>query len=63
MFAYLSLLVELKNSDAIYVNFLVVGHAHMTIDQYFPVKTRKICREKIVDSHSPIAPQVFLNLI
>jgi hypothetical protein len=53
MFAYLSLLIELEHLDTIYVNFLVVGHTHTTVDQYFSVLTRKICSKKFVGS--PIA--------
>lgn len=56
MFAYLSYLVELEKFDNIYVNFLVVGHTHTSIDQYFSVITRKICSKRFVGS--PIALHV-----
>jgi hypothetical protein len=35
MFTYLSALVELDYFDKIYINFLIVGHTHNTLDQYF----------------------------
>lgn len=37
MFSYLSLLVEMHQFEEIEVNFLIVGHTHTTIDQYFGV--------------------------
>lgn len=39
MFAYLSLLVELSIFDQIRFSFLIVGHTHCIIDQYFSVIT------------------------
>ena len=42
MFAYLSLLVEQRHFDEIRVNFLIVGHTHAPIDQYFSVITKKL---------------------
>jgi hypothetical protein len=35
MFAYMSLLVETCAFDVITVNFMIVGHTHSSIDQYF----------------------------
>ena len=49
MFAYLSLLVEQGHFDEIQVNFLIVGHTHTTIDQYFSVITKQLY-EKFVGS-------------
>jgi hypothetical protein len=37
MFGYLSMLVEAKIFNTIYINFMIVGHTHSTIDQYFSV--------------------------
>lgn len=56
MFAYLSLLAQKLHFDEIFVNFLIVGHTHTTIDQYFSVITNKICSKKFVGS--PLALQV-----
>jgi hypothetical protein len=35
MMAYLSMLVETKEFDEIEMNFLIVGHTHCSIDQFF----------------------------
>lgn len=56
MFAYLSLLVERLHFEKVYVNFLIVGHTHTTIDQYFSVITKAICSKKFIGS--PLALQV-----
>ncbi len=37
MMCYLSLLIEMKYFDECYMNFLIVGHTHSSIDQYFSV--------------------------
>jgi hypothetical protein len=42
MFSYFSLLVESFVFDVIHVNFLIVGHTHSSIDQYFSVLTGSI---------------------
>lgn len=42
MFGYFSMLIEAKIFDRIEVNFLIVGHTHSTIDQYFSVLSRAI---------------------
>jgi hypothetical protein len=42
MFSYFSLLVEQFFFDTIHVNFLIVGHTHSSIDQYFSVLTGSI---------------------
>lgn len=42
MFAYLSLLTAEKYFDEIYCNFLLVGHTHCSIDQYFGVISKVI---------------------
>ena len=42
MFSYFSLLIEQFFFDEIHVNFLIVGHTHSSIDQYFSVLTGAI---------------------
>jgi len=42
MFGYFSLLVESFSFDVVHVNFLIVGHTHSSIDQYFGVLTGAI---------------------
>lgn len=42
MFAYLSLLVQEGHFRVIEVFFLIVGHTHTSIDQYFSVISRMI---------------------
>ena len=53
MFAYFSLLVEIGTFDIIEVNFLIVGHTHCSIDQYFSILSRGIRRCEFIES--PIA--------
>jgi len=50
MFGYLSMLVEDPTCavDVIDVNFLIVGHTHASIDQYFSVLSNKIEHAKFV---------------
>jgi hypothetical protein len=42
MFGFLSALVEKGIYDKIFVNFLIVGHTHASIDQYFSVLSKAI---------------------
>ena len=42
MFTYLSLLVERFDFESIRVNFLIVGHTHCIVDQYFSTLSQKI---------------------
>ena len=58
MFGYLSLLIEHGHFDEIHVNFLIVGHTHTTIDQYFSVITNKM-KGKFIGS--PLALQHIFN--
>jgi hypothetical protein len=53
MFAYMSLLVESFIFDRIEVNFLIVGHTHSSIDQYFSVLSSAIHSTAFIGS--PIA--------
>ena len=34
--------------DEIYINFLIVGHTHISIDQYFSVLSRAINRAEFI---------------
>ena len=58
MFAYLSLLIEKGYFDEIRVNFLIVGHTHTTIDQYFSVITKKLFGKVVL---SPLSLQNLFN--
>lgn len=42
MFAYVSLLVDKDKFDTVDIFFLIVGHTHASIDQYFSVLARQI---------------------
>ena len=53
MFAFMSLLIENHTFDYIECNFLIVGHTHTSIDQYFGVLSTAIREEKFIGS--PIA--------
>ena len=55
MFAYASALVELGYFDAIDINFLIVGHTHSSIDQYFSVLSKAIKSSEFIGS--PISLQ------
>lgn len=50
VFAYLSLLVEMRIIRTAEVYFLIVGHTHTPLDQYFSVLGRKISSIKWVGS-------------
>ena len=50
MFSYFSLLVEQFVFDTIHVNFLIVGHTHSSIDQYFSVLTGAIKSSQFIAS-------------
>lgn len=55
MYGYLSLLNFLGHFDSIQVNYLIVGHTHGPIDQYFSVLTNKLWGTAFVGS--PMALQ------
>jgi hypothetical protein len=58
MFTYLSLLVDEFYFDKIEVGFLVVGHTHSSIDQYFSVISKAIKKSSFIGS-----PLALLKLI
>ena len=55
MTGYLTLLNQSGNFDTIQINFLIVGHTHGPIDQYFSVLTNKLWDTYFVGS--PMALQ------
>jgi len=59
MFGYASALVELGYFDAIDINFLIVGHTHSSIDQYFSVLSKAIKKAEFIGS--PISLQALCN--
>ena len=59
MFAYASALVELGYFDAIDINFLIVGHTHSSIDQYFSVLSKAIKSAEFIGS--PISLQALCS--
>ena len=50
MFAYVSSLVELGYFDVMEMNFLIVGHTHSSIDQYFSVLSKAITNAEWIGS-------------
>jgi hypothetical protein len=58
VFAYLALLVELRLFLKIEVYFLIVGHTHTPLDQYFSVLSRKINDTRFIGS-----PPAMMNLL
>lgn len=50
MFGYASALVELGYFEAIDINFLIVGHTHSSIDQYFSVLSKAIKKAEFIGS-------------
>lgn len=50
MFTYLSLLIDRGFFDVIHVNFLIVGHTHTSIDQYFSLVSKAIKRCNFIGS-------------
>jgi hypothetical protein len=58
MFTYLSLLIEEGFFDTIQVNFLIVGHTHTTIDQYFSSVSKSLSKCSFIGS-----PMSFRNML
>ena len=50
MFFYLSLLVELGVLDEVRMEFLIVGHTHASIDQYFSILSTAIRKALFIGS-------------
>ena len=50
MFAYGAALVELGIVSKVNINFLIVGHTHSNLDQYFSVYSKKIKRCEFIGS-------------
>jgi len=50
MFAYASLLVESQVFKQVFIHFLITGHTHCVIDQYFSVLSYKIIGAKFIGS-------------
>ncbi len=58
VFAYLSHLVQEKVYDTIHFNFLMVGHTHCSIDQYFSVLSTRICQNLYI-----LSPMSMVDLL
>lgn len=58
MFAYIQKLVEEDLFDVVEVFFLIVGHTHASIDQYFSVLAKRIKDRSFIGS--PLALQALL---
>ena len=63
MFAYLSLLVETFIFDEIEVGFLIVGHTHSSIDQYFSIISKAIKSKKTKFIGSPLAMKEIVKTV
>lgn len=55
MFAYVSQLVEEGIFDKVEIYFLIVGHTHASIDQYFSVLSTKILKSDFIGSPLALA--------
>ena len=66
MFAYISLLVDEKIFDTVDVFFLIVGHTHASIDQYFSVLARQIISCDFIGSplslHALLSREKYYNM-
>ena len=54
MFCYFSLLIELGILDRVEINFLIVGHTHCCIDQYFSVLSGAVKGSEFIGSPTSI---------
>lgn len=50
MFSYVSMLVEENIFDSVDIHFLIVGHTHASIDQYFSVLSQSIFGSNFIGS-------------
>lgn len=48
VFGYISMLVESGLLEDVTANFLIVGHTHTSIDQFFSVLSKKITKQKFI---------------
>lgn len=55
MMAYLSHLVECGEMDSIFMFFLMVGHTHASIDQYFSVLSHAINKTEFIGTVTTLA--------
>ena len=66
MFGFISLLVEENIFDTVDVFFLIVGHTHASIDQFFSVLSKKIMKSDFIGSplslHNLLAGEHCYNL-
>ena len=47
--------------DEIYVNFLIVGHTHISIDQYFSVLSRVINRAEFIGERKKLRQECIIS--
>lgn len=59
MFTYASLLVQEKYFTKVEIFFLIVGHTHASIDQYFSVLSREILKTNFIGS--PLSLEALLR--
>jgi hypothetical protein len=59
MFGYISLLIQEKCFKKVEIFFLIVGHTHASIDQYFSVLAREISKTNFIGS--PISLESLLG--
>lgn len=59
MFGYISLLIQDKCFKKVEIFFLIVGHTHASIDQYFSVLAREISKTNFIGS--PISLESLLG--
>ena len=58
VFAYIALLVQERHFEVVEIFFLIVGHTHASIDQYFSVLSREIWKCEFIGS--PLALEALL---
>ena len=58
MFTYISLLIDEDHFDTIEIFFLIVGHTHASIDQYFSTLSNLIQSREFIGS--PLALEALL---
>lgn len=56
---YLSMLVESRKFDEVYMNYLIVGHTHSSIDQFFSTLSKVIKNADFIAS--PLALEALLK--